>query len=148
MWYEIASLAGSQKIVKPWRIRNYVSSKIMRLWEKSLGRRNPSTERMVPSLDLGVCVGDTLGAPYGIKRKRMCIVETLTLAANDAEDLRSWSKVLLRDCGGLVPSIGTIERSVRVWARRMRCSPTIRKIRVGGIVRLFSWKRGKCDNDP
>lgn len=68
---------------------------------------------MVPSLNLGVCVGDTLGAPYGIKRKRMCMVETLTLAANDA-DLRSWSKVLLRDCGGLVSSIGTIERSVRV----------------------------------
>lgn len=68
---------------------------------------------MVPSLNLGVCVGDTLGAPYGIKRKRMCMVETLTLAANDA-DLRSWSKVLLRDCGGLVSSIGTIERNVHV----------------------------------
>lgn len=69
---------------------------------------------MVLSLDLGICVGDALGAPYGIKRKRMCMVETLTLAANDA-DLRSWSKVLLRDCarGGLVSSIG-IERSVRV----------------------------------
>lgn len=41
------------------------------LWERSLGRRNPSTERMVHSLGLGGCVGDTLGAPYDIKRKRM-----------------------------------------------------------------------------
>lgn len=77
-----------------------------------------------------------------VLRGNECIVGTLTLAAND-DDLRSWSKVALR--GAFVE--GTLERSIRLNVARALLANN-RTVRVGGIVGLFSWKRGKRDNDP
>lgn len=70
------------------------------------------------------------------------MVGTLTLAANDA-DLRSWSKVALR----LWWFHRRYLRKERLNAAHTLLTNSYR-IHVGGIVGLFSWKRGKHDNDP
>ena len=71
------------------------------------------------------------------------MVGTLTLAANDA-DLRSWSKVALR--------LRWLQRRY-LRKERLNVAHTLLannsfRIHVGGIVGLFSWKRGERDNDP
>ncbi|KYN01015.1 hypothetical protein ALC62_08241, partial [Cyphomyrmex costatus] len=71
---------------------------------------------------------------WHIAKANECMVGTLTLAANDA-DLRSWSKVAL-------------QRKERLNAAHTLLTNDSYRIHVGGIVGLFSWKRGKRDNDP
>ncbi|TGZ50717.1 Uncharacterized protein DBV15_06925 [Temnothorax longispinosus] len=80
-----------------------------------------------------------------VLRENECMVGTLTLAAND-DDLRSWSKVDLR-LRRFRRRYLRKERSFECGTRALLTNDSYR-ICVGGIVGLFSWKRGKRDNDP